>query len=899
MQRSQIKVGGYYVAKVGGKLVTVRVDAIRNGSHYLSGKAGPRTSHMPLYDVTNLATGRKTTFRSAAKFRSPAPEQTKVGRNPSGTIVVGKPDEVLPLKQEAEHSPDPQTESGDAATTQAAHIATGTESTRQVNCPRCSQPVEVEGGRYVYHKKPSNITCGMSGESAIPHQVRGQEDKVAKIESKMRTDSLGRLFNSSLKEKAEPKPEGEQRRSPTTSGSGSEGSQANEGEHSADPTTATPAINAERDTQLASISSVQSAEVTTPVRTSLAGKIASTRTAYQPGTQVAGYTPTEEQAAILEVASQPGLTVLVIGAGAGAGKTSTLKMLESILPGRGQYTAFNTSLVAESKAKFQKAKCNTTHSLAFGSVGRQYAHRLGGNRVRSDQVAAMLGIGSMTVTVPDPSGKLDENDKPVVLSKVLQPGFLASQIMQAIRKFCQSADREITKQHFKQIAGIDKPGEYTNQNETIQFLLPFARKAWEDLCNPNGSLPFNHDCYVKIWQLGEGQQTPVIPADYILLDEAQDTAPVFLDVLQRQSALIILVGDDNQQIYEWRGAVNAMASFPGAPRKLLSQSFRFGQAVADVANSILATLDEPTDLVMRGCDIPSRVILPNEFGEPSGESCQAVLCRTNACAVGTVLAAVREKKRPYLIGGGAETVKFVKAAQDLQQGRGTSHPELCLFKNWAEVQAYVKEDEGSDLKLMVKLIDEFKCGPILAALEHMPREEDADLVVSTAHKSKGREWTSVKLAGDFPPANRMCDADRRLLYVAATRAQHVLDLSECTPFLVGKDRVTGEEIRPIQIQFTKPIPTEQDYLLWLNTRGQPKPEVVEVPNRPTVQTEPTQSNSKPEFTWANFGGGWKVGGPRGYEHKTVEVTRKNGSTSTEQLGKVAKDLGDRCIYNLA
>ena len=68
----------------------------------------------------------------------------------------------------------------------------------------------------------------------------------------------------------------------------------------------------------------------------------------------------------------------------------------------------------------------------------------------------------------------------------------------------------------------------------------------------------------------------------------------------------------HNSIYEWRGAVDAMKAFPGAPRRMLSQSFRFGQTVADVANSILATLDEPTDLVMRGCDIPSRVILHDE-----------------------------------------------------------------------------------------------------------------------------------------------------------------------------------------------------------------------------------------------------------------------------------------------
>ena len=68
MKKSEIKVGGHYVAKVSDKLVTVRVDAIRKAEYPTSGSAR--------YDVTNLSTGRKTTFRSAMKFRSVAAAQT-------------------------------------------------------------------------------------------------------------------------------------------------------------------------------------------------------------------------------------------------------------------------------------------------------------------------------------------------------------------------------------------------------------------------------------------------------------------------------------------------------------------------------------------------------------------------------------------------------------------------------------------------------------------------------------------------------------------------------------------------------------------------------------------------------------------------------------------------------
>jgi hypothetical protein len=64
MKANEITKGGHYRMKVNGTVQTVRVDEIRKNY------AG-RT----VYDVTNLATGRKTMARSAAKFRGPATDK--------------------------------------------------------------------------------------------------------------------------------------------------------------------------------------------------------------------------------------------------------------------------------------------------------------------------------------------------------------------------------------------------------------------------------------------------------------------------------------------------------------------------------------------------------------------------------------------------------------------------------------------------------------------------------------------------------------------------------------------------------------------------------------------------------------------------------------------------------
>jgi superfamily I DNA/RNA helicase len=71
--------------------------------------------------------------------------------------------------------------------------------------------------------------------------------------------------------------------------------------------------------------------------------------------------------------------------------------------------------------------------------------------------------------------------------------------------------------------------------------------------------------------------------------------------------------------------------------------------------------------------------------------------------------------------------------------------------------------------------------------------EAAERVLATAHKAKGLEWASVRLAADFPSLEELdatdqdgvpCltaeerDQELHLLYVAATRARHRLEPNE-------------------------------------------------------------------------------------------------------------------------
>ncbi len=467
----------------------------------------------------------------------------------------------------------------------------------------------------------------------------------------------------------------------------------------------------------------------------------------------AAFTPTAEQAAALELFATG--ESLAIEAGAGTGKTSTLKLLAESTTRRGQYVAFNKAIVAEAGAKFPATvECNTAHSLAFRAVGRDYSARLrNSRRMKSIEIANHLHINPIAVEREDGT------------EKIIGAGFLGGLAMATVTRFCQSADLEITERHVPYIEGIDHDGGYENNNLVARAIMPAVRRAWDDLMAPHGSLPFRHDHYLKAWHLSG----PTIHADFILFDEAQDANPVMQAIVAAQThAQLVWVGDSQQQIYTFTGAINALAQVPAENRTYLTQSFRFGIAVAEVANELLSRLNAELRLV--GTEtIPSVVT--------SVETPDAILTRTNATAVRSVLRLQTEGRRVALVGGGAEVVRFAKAANELMTDGRTEHPDLACFDSWGEVVAYVDEDEqGGELRLMVKLVEDFGVATIIAALDNTMREEDAEVIVSTAHKSKGREWDAVQLAGDFPPPEKINDEELRLLYVAATRAKLTLDI---------------------------------------------------------------------------------------------------------------------------
>lgn len=463
-----------------------------------------------------------------------------------------------------------------------------------------------------------------------------------------------------------------------------------------------------------------------------------------------GYHLTDEQDRAVDLALTG--TDLKVEAFAGAGKTSTLDAVGTHLGLRGLYIAFNSSIAKEAAMSFpDNVECKTAHSLAYKAVGYKYRDRL-----KKRLSGGMLAEEFLHVR---------EGSHPV-----FTPAGIGNLVLATVAKFCHSADQEVNKNHvpWQDLKVLDD--DKILKKNTALDLVVFAQKTWEMLSDLDGTIPVTHDVYLKVWALSE----PEIFKDFILFDEAQDANPLMLDLITRQNAQKIFVGDRYQQIYSWRGAVNAMQEIE-MKHTSLTQSFRFGQSIADVANAILNRF-LGANVAIRGFEkIDSSVgalALPNAY-----------LCRTNATLISTLINRVERGDVVYIEGGCRDLLGLLRGAEKLIAGQRSEHQQLSAFKNWSELVEFSESSAGAELATLVKLVEKYELSRLIGGLKKSERvkKDQADIVLSTVHKAKGQEWGGVKLANDFrhPDSKGYSDEETNLLYVAATRAVNCLDITDC------------------------------------------------------------------------------------------------------------------------
>ncbi len=462
---------------------------------------------------------------------------------------------------------------------------------------------------------------------------------------------------------------------------------------------------------------------------------------------------TDEQIDILELVKTG--KNLKVNAFAGTGKSFLLRAISclALSEKKGLYVAFNKAIVTEATESFPShVMCKTSHSIAYASVGKKYN--------KSGRMKGILNGSYLAKNFFD--------TKSLILN--MKPVDFCSIALSAIKSFCLTSDEELDNHHIdlSQLKFVDEP----LKAECLESLLYFSQSIWQEFLDPESSILITHDIYFKIWALTK----PKLKYDFILVDEAQDQNKVLIDVLQnQQKCQIIWVGDKYQQIYQWRGATNALDIVTTECTSQLTESFRFGDPIAALASKVLNTHFD--------CDIKIKGNSSNLSAISSEFQPDIIICRTNLVVVSEAIYHTNNNLKVHVIGGVGELNTLLQAAENLLNGRKTHHPDLIEYDNWEEVRKSSKKENGKHLSLLISLVDKYTIPYLLILLSEISLidEYKADIIMSNVHKSKGRQWDIVKISNDFKEKNHnyYSEEDGNLLYVAVTRAKVVVDISEC------------------------------------------------------------------------------------------------------------------------
>jgi superfamily I DNA/RNA helicase len=354
---------------------------------------------------------------------------------------------------------------------------------------------------------------------------------------------------------------------------------------------------------------------------------------------------------------------------------------------------------------------------------------------------------------------------------------------------------------------------------------PIARAyaAYEREIRRRGGLDFD-DLVARALRLlqsrGEVLATWRARCRHLLVDEGQD-----LDRAQLRLALLLaapgnrifLVGDDDQSIYGWRLAdvrrVLAIgASLPGLRRVDLEVNHRCPAPVVERAVRLIAHNQERFDKEIRPrSDAPGSVVLAPDPDDEPGKTARLLRSWPDDDGTRAVLARTNRELRPAVVAAMALGMPFRAPSVELlvdqpaldgllDRVEAETSSSLPLLVRLARFRAALPGEPWSDRELATALLAWAPPYPDFAAFRAAIagtrellaelRRDDAPLSLATAHSTKGAEFDHVAVVGleegRFPSGRAVADAEdpsrayeeeRRLGYVAWTRARRTLTLS--------------------------------------------------------------------------------------------------------------------------
>jgi DNA helicase-2/ATP-dependent DNA helicase PcrA len=503
---------------------------------------------------------------------------------------------------------------------------------------------------------------------------------------------------------------------------------------------------------------------------------------------------TDQQLAIFdEVVNGSGN--LMIKALAGTGKSSvlleTIKRLRQAKPrSRILYVAFNVNVVEEFKARVSlngRSACDvmTTnglgHRLLCSALGRSLKVGPRAFKAARDLVGYFDREQGEFIRGPAWKGSVER------LDGTWTPNADGSTV-RALVRLAEHA-RNWLAGDVSEIEGI---AYRFNLDEALEpyTLAEAASLVWSILSSDiEGEIDYTDQLWLP-WFL---ETRPAFRYDYVFGDESQDWNPAQFDLVRRVSGRrIIMALDENQALYEWRGAApdagQQMAKELKAKTLPLTMTFRCPQAVVRLAQQIVPeyeAMEGAREGTVRsvGVDTMLRNLAPGDV----------ILSRSNAPIVGLCMKLLRDRIPAFVrgrdVGGELSTL--------IRRSRKKEIVELRdWLKGWRSREVAKLLDRGADDMAIEWIEDKYAAclamlegqSSVQVALNDIERlfSDDNDrkrIVLSTVHRFKGQEaervwllrWTFLRRRkGESAPSAE----ERRIWYTGLTRSKSELYLVE-------------------------------------------------------------------------------------------------------------------------
>jgi len=287
------------------------------------------------------------------------------------------------------------------------------------------------------------------------------------------------------------------------------------------------------------------------------------------------------------VTAPPGPALVIAGAGSGKTRTLTYRVAylieNGVLPQNILLLTFTNKAAREMLERVAALLPNDISGLWGGTF-----HSVGNRLLRRHPEAAGFAPGFSIMDREDQQDLLDA----VIVSAGIDPKdkrFPKGEVLADVFSYSINTGRSIDD------VLVEKYPHFLEFSEKIAE----AQKKYEAKKKAANSLDFD-DLLEKTLQLL--QREPAIAERYqrqfqfILVDEYQDTNRIqadFIDILAKLQRNVMVVGDDAQSIYSWRGAnfkniLDFPKRYPGAQVHKIETNYRSVPDILDVANAAIA-----------------------------------------------------------------------------------------------------------------------------------------------------------------------------------------------------------------------------------------------------------------------------------------------------------------------